>query len=261
MEKIFTDQMNQTIRLENIPRRIVSLVPSQTELLYDLGLEEEVVGITKFCIHPEKWFQSKKRIGGTKKLNLEAIRSLQPDLIIGNKEENTKSDYTALQEIAPVWMSDILTLEDAYDMILQLGTLVGKVEKSKEITGKIRSEFERLPKIGTPKSVLYFIWQEPYFVAGKNTFIDALIEACSFENACKQDRYPIYNTENALKPDFVFLSSEPFPFKAKHVAEMQALFPDAQVLIVDGEFFSWYGSRMLYAPTYFRKLIQQLSNK
>ncbi|MEY3199031.1 MAG: hypothetical protein RJA13_989, partial [Bacteroidota bacterium] len=77
MEKIFTDQMNQTIRLENIPRRIVSLVPSQTELLYDLGLEEEVVGITKFCIHPEKWFQSKKRIGGTKKLNLEAIRSLQ----------------------------------------------------------------------------------------------------------------------------------------------------------------------------------------
>jgi ABC-type Fe3+-hydroxamate transport system substrate-binding protein len=158
-------------------------------------------------------------------------------------------------------MSDIFTLDDAYDMILQLGALVGKVEKSKEITAKIRSEIESLPKIGIPKSVLYFIWQEPYFVAGKNTFIDALLEACSFENACKQERYPIYNTENALKPDFVFLSSEPFPFKAKHVAEMQALFPDAQVLIVDGEFFSWYGSRMLYAPTYFRKLIQQLSNK
>jgi ABC-type Fe3+-hydroxamate transport system substrate-binding protein len=261
MEKIFTDQMNQTIRLENIPRRIVSLVPSQTELLYDLGLEEEVVGITKFCIHPAIWFQTKKRVGGTKKLNIEAIRSLQPDLIIGNKEENTKSDYTALQEIAPVWMSDILNLDDSYNMILQLGALVGKVQKSEEITAKIRSEFELLPKNETPKSVLYFIWQKPYFVAGKNTFIDSLLEACSFENACKKARYPIYNSEDSLKPDFIFLSSEPFPFKAKHVAEMQELFPAAQVLIVDGEFFSWYGSRMLYAPTYFRKLIQQLTNK
>ena len=103
--ELFIDQLQSEIRLDRVPRRIVSLVPSQTELLYDLGLEDEVVGITKFCIHPNKWFSSKDRIGGTKSINIDQVKSLAPDLIIGNKEENTIEDIERLREIAPVWMS------------------------------------------------------------------------------------------------------------------------------------------------------------
>ena len=116
--------MNRTIRLGATPRRIVSLVPSQTELLYDLGLEERVVGITKFCIHPKEWYRSKVRIGGTKNVNFDKVKTLRPDLIIGNKEENFKEDIEALEEIAPVWMSDIFTLDDSLEMINQLGSVL-----------------------------------------------------------------------------------------------------------------------------------------
>jgi ABC-type Fe3+-hydroxamate transport system substrate-binding protein len=93
----FTDQLNRIIELASTPQRIVSLVPSQTELLFDLGMDETVVGITKFCVHPKEWHQSKTRVGGTKKVNIEKVISLKPDLIIANKEENLKSDIEALE--------------------------------------------------------------------------------------------------------------------------------------------------------------------
>ena len=100
----FTDKLNRSITLFDKPLRIISLVPSQTELLYDLGLDEEVVGITKFCVHPDVWYRTKTRIGGTKTVNIEKVKSLSPTLIIANKEENTKSDIEALEKIAPVWI-------------------------------------------------------------------------------------------------------------------------------------------------------------
>ena len=118
---IFTDQLGRKLILEKIPQRIISLVPSQTELLFDLGLEEEVVGITKFCIHPDSWFHSKTRIGGTKQFDFEKIKSLQPDLIIGNKEENDKEQIEELMKNFTVWMSDIKTLADACKMICEIG--------------------------------------------------------------------------------------------------------------------------------------------
>src|SRR5436190_20217614 len=107
------DQLGRNIELSGTPQRIISLVPSQTELLFDLGLDKEVIGITKFCIHPDEWFRNKTRVGGTKQLNLETIRNLQPDLIIANKEENTQEQLEILMSEFPVWISDIKTLEDA----------------------------------------------------------------------------------------------------------------------------------------------------
>ena len=128
---LIADQMHRKIHLPRFPlRRIISLVPSQTELLYDLGLEEEVVGITKFCVHPPEWFQSKARVGGTKTIHFEKIKALQPDLIIGNKEENEREQIEALAECFPVWMSDIATLEDALDMMLRVGALVDRPEQA-----------------------------------------------------------------------------------------------------------------------------------
>lgn len=260
MDRIFTDQMKRTIRLEEIPRRIVSLVPSQTELLYDLGLNDKVVGITKFCIYPEEWFQNKTRVGGTKQLNIERIKELKPDLIFGNKEENTKEDIEQLEKIAPVWMSDIYTKEDALKMIVQVGEMTQTQTQAEKLIVKIQTSFQNIRFSNKKLSVLYFIWKDPYFAAGKNTFIDDMITTCGWTNACTEERYPEWK-EQTTQPDIVFLSSEPYPFKEMNLLEVQQKFPKSKIMLVDGELFSWYGSRMQYAPNYFQQLIDQLTNQ
>ena len=138
---LFTDQLGRTIKLKRTPERIISVVPSQTELLFDLGLDEEVIGITKFCVHPHEWFISKQRIGGTKTLNIEKIKSLAPDLIIPNKEENDREQIEELAEISPVWVSDVNNLEDAYDMLYAIGNLTNKKETAAALVTRIRTSF------------------------------------------------------------------------------------------------------------------------
>ena len=124
--KIFIDQMHREVKIDSPPKRIVSLVPSQTELLYDLGLQDNIVGQTLFCIHPADKHKTKTIIGGTKKLKLELILALQPDLIIGNKEENEQQQIEYLMQNATVWMSDIYTLSDSLEMIKSIGEIVNK---------------------------------------------------------------------------------------------------------------------------------------
>ena len=246
--------MGREVAITSSPKRIISLVPSQTELLHAFQLENEVVGITKFCIHPKEWFESKKRIGGTKQLKLDVIRELQPDLIIGNKEENTKEDIAFLEKEFPVWMSDVNTIEDAFEMILSVGEICNRQQESQVFVQNICNSFQGLNAIGKGKKVLYFIWHEPAFVTGKNTFIDAMIQLLGFENACSLERYPSLDELKNCQPDFVFLSSEPFPFSESHRSYYSQLFPEAKVLFVDGEMFSWYGSRMELAADYFKKM-------
>ena len=257
-----TDQLNRDIVIDTSkPLRIISLVPSQTELLYDLGLDNEVVGITKFCIHPKEWFKTKTRVGGTKNLNLDKIRELEPTLIIANKEENEKEQIELLSLEFPVWISDISTLEEALDMIGRIGALVGKAEKANGLIGQISNLHQQLICSPSHKRVLYLIWQNPIMAAGTSTFIHEMIHACGFVNALSDSRYPILNVDDAiaLNPDLVFLSSEPFPFKEVHINEWQALLPHAKVKLVDGELFSWYGSRLLKSFDYFRALNEELA--
>ena len=252
------DQMNTLIRLESTPSRIISLVPSQTELLYDLGVGERLVGLTKFCIHPNDWFRNKSKIGGTKTVDIEKVRALKPDLIIGNKEENTKSDIEELSQIAPVWMSDIQDLEDAYQMIDQIASLVGEAEKGRELVSEIRTGFNRLTTNSEiEKSVLYFIWKSPDLIAGKKTFIDEMLQQMGLSNSSVLERYPKVASE--AEPDLVFLSSEPFPFNEKHLKEFEIHYPNAKVFIVDGEMFSWYGSRLKKSSIYFQNLLEQIT--
>lgn len=255
---IFKDQMNQTIRLGAYPKRIVSLVPSQTELLFDLGLEEEVVGITKFCIHPEQWFQTKSRVGGTKNIHIDKVRALQPDLIIGNKEENTKEDIEALSEIAPVWMSDIYTLEDALSMIVSVGELTNKAEQANTIVAQIKQGFNEFKLVNKSSKVVYLIWKNPYMAAAKQTFIDDILNRIGFENFFTEERYPEWNLKTEDKPPFIFLSSEPYPFNEQDIQDLQQKFPESQVKLVDGEYFSWYGSRLIKAIPYFKYLRLEL---
>lgn len=250
------DQMNNAIRLGAYPKRIVSLVPSQTEFLHAIGLKDEVVGITKFCIHPEAWFRSKNRVGGTKNVNFDKVKALQPDLIIGNKEENSKEDIEKLKSICPVWMSDIYNLEDACEMMLKIGELTNKTDQSTKIVSKIQSYFNSLiNQTKSSKSVLYLIWKNPYIAVGKNTFIDDMIQRIGLKNFTLEERYPEIHL-SALKehPDLIYLSSEPFPFKEKHIKDLQEMFPNSKIELVDGELFSWYGSRLQYSADYFKSL-------
>lgn len=259
------DQLGRTIELSALPQRIISLVPSQTELLHALGLGGRVVGITKFCVHPEEWLRTKKRIGGTKNYKFEAIRALQPDLILGNREENERSQIELLAAEFPVWMSDIYDLPDAFSMIESVGSMVGKREEAGRLRCRIEEGFaslarERELRAAAPIRAAYFIWRKPYMVAGHSTFITEMMQKCGLENVFAGDRSSRYPevTETQVReaaPELLLLSSEPFPFGEKHLTEFRALAPEARPVLVDGEIFSWYGPRLLKAPDYFRALL------
>ncbi|MEP6675155.1 MAG: helical backbone metal receptor [Ferruginibacter sp.] len=253
-----------TDELNFIPQRIVSLVPSQTELLYTLGLESETVGITKFCIHPKKWFSSKTRVGGTKSIKKEIIDQLQPQLIIANKEENVQEQIEALAEQYPVWVSDVNNLSDALQMITDIGRLTGKENESNDLRTNIETEFAALNSPSTAPqhnhATAYLIWRKPYMTIGGDTFINDMLEKCGFRNIfIHEKRYPQITTAQlkAIGCQLLLLSSEPYPFKQKHIDELQEQLPDTRIILVDGEMFSWYGSRLLQAPAYFKKLKEQ----
>ncbi|WP_448103675.1 ABC transporter substrate-binding protein [Pedobacter panaciterrae] len=264
MQRSFTDQLNREILINYPPKRIVSLVPSQTELLLELGLDQEIIGLTKFCIHPIEKFAERTKIGGTKKLNIQLIRDLNPDLIIGNKEENEQSQIEELMEDYPVWMSDIYTLEDAKKTIAQIGELVDRQPEASYLNHLISAGFNDLQTLavqnGINKKVAYLIWKKPYMLAGRDTFIDNILALNGLSNVIKEKRYPEIklNELAKLKPDLIFLSSEPYPFKEAHLEEIRAVVPEAKVMLVDGEMFSWYGSRLVKAVQYLFQLQKQL---
>ncbi|MGI8637609.1 MAG: ABC transporter substrate-binding protein [Segetibacter sp.] len=262
MSASFTDQLNNTIQISFPPKRIVSLVPSQTELLYSFELEKEVVGITKFCVRPDQWFKTKQRIGGTKTVNIEMVKSLQPDLIIANKEENVQEQIEALQQIAPVWISDIQTLDDALDMIQSVGKLVNKTSEANKIAAKITGRFKQIPTLKSKLRTAYLIWKDPYMAVGSDTFINDLMSYCGFDNIFNNyRRYPEITLEQLMKLEcqLLLLSSEPYPFKEKHIEELQQLLPNTQIVLTDGEIFSWYGSRLLVAPSYLTKFLAHVA--
>ncbi len=248
--------MGNGIQLSAPPRRIVSLVPSQTELLFDLGLDTEVVGITKYCVHPEHWQKTKVLVGGTKNFQMDVIDELKPDLIIGNREENDKDGILQLYGKYPVWMSEIYNFEEALQMIQGIGLVVDRQERADELVVRIKKEFETLTPFPSTK-VLYLIWRKPWMAAGRNTFINSMLEKIGLQNCLPENsRYPELTNDDlkALNPQVVFLSSEPYPFREKHIEEIKDLLPAAQIMLVDGEMFSWYGSRLLKAPAYFKSL-------
>ena len=253
--------LQQATDLNYIPKRIVSLVPSQTELLFDLGLEAETVGITKFCVHPKSWFKTKEKVGGTKTVNIDKIHRLQADLIIANKEENVKEQIEVLANDYPVWLTDGNSLENALQMISDIGQLTGKNETALSLVNTISTAFKALPQINSPIKTAYLIWREPYMTVGGDTFINDMLLQCGFENVfANKTRYPQININDLQTANcqLLLLSSEPYPFKQKHIDELSKQLPATKIMLADGEFFSWYGSRMLQSPVYFTQLITQI---
>jgi ABC-type Fe3+-hydroxamate transport system substrate-binding protein len=254
---VFKDMMDREVKVSFPPKRIISLVPSQTELLYHLGLEEEVVGITKFCVHPKEWHEKKTKIGGTKKLLINKIIALHPDLIIANKEENNKADIEELSKFCPVWVSDIKTLNESFTMIQKVGEIIHKQSAALSLIKEIKAGFKTLQKANKPLRIGYFIWRKPWMTVGKDTFIHDLITQLGWINVYSStSRYPETTLEELkmLAPEVLLLSSEPYPFKEKHIAEIQLVLPEVKIILVDGEMFSWYGSRLKHSFQYFKGL-------
>ena len=258
------DQLNREIHLEKVPQKIVSLVPSQTELLSYLGLEDKILGVTKFCVYPARLRKEKKVVGGTKTVQFDTIRGLNPDIILCNKEENTKEMVRELQKIAPVHVSEINNFEDSLDLIAMYGELFECVGKSEELIEDLKAEMKKfqaqIPEKGL--KVAYLIWKNPWMAAGGNTFINSMLKLNGLKNVFESDaeRYPQTSLRKLklLKPDLIFLSSEPYPFKRAHIQEIKEVC-DVPILQVNGEFFSWYGSRSLSAFSYFEDFQKQVS--
>ncbi|MDX9704266.1 MAG: helical backbone metal receptor [Weeksellaceae bacterium] len=253
-----TDQLHRKLKLEKLPQRIISLVPSQTELLVDLGLENKIVGLTHFCVHPKEIRKNKIRVGGTKSVHFEKIKDLAPDIILCNKEENTKEIVERLAKDFIVHVSDVNNLEENYEMIIQYGKLFDVEAKSNEILTKTQSEVEKFQSflVGKPQlKISYFIWKNPWMVVGKGTFINYLLELNGFENVYSdKTRYPEIQLEQLKPVDFHLLSSEPFPFGEKEKNELKPFVGKSRICFVDGEYFSWYGSRLTKAFQYFQSL-------
>jgi ABC-type Fe3+-hydroxamate transport system substrate-binding protein len=258
------DQLGHKLFFKAPPKRIVSLVPSLSELLFDFGLKESIVGVTKYCKYPIAEIANVEKIGGTKDPDISKILSLMPDLIIANKEENQKEHVLELQKHIPVYVSDINNLEDVYAMISALGAIFNKEDRASCLVNTIINNFSSLLPFSKPGiKVLYMIWRKPYMTVGGDTFISHMLSLCGWENLYKEhNRYPQISKDFSeyLSPDIVFLSSEPYPFKEKHLEEFRQLYPLASVRLVDGEYFSWYGSRLISAPEYFKNLQKNIES-
>lgn len=239
--------------------RIISLVPSITTTLFDFGLtNNEVIGRTKFCIHPKNLVEKTEIIGGTKNLNIEKIKFLKPDLIIANKEENEKIQVEELANHCSVWVTNIANLADNVNFIWELGMLLKKRTLAEKFNDDISAVFRTINKEKALKKVAYIIWQNPMMSIGGNTFINSILEEIGFENILKnKTRYPEISKEEIESADYLFLSSEPYPFQEKHLPEFRKIFPKTKVILVDGEAFSWYGTHLLKCAEYYKMLHQQ----
>lgn len=261
------DQLGRKVTLKHPPKRIVSLVPSISELIWDLGLHNELVGITRFCINPDEMFRTKKRVGGTKEIKFDRIHSLKPELIIANKEENTKEIVGELEKDYPVFVTDVNDFGSALEMIHRVGHICNREKEATELIDRLKKYANEYKdsKNNFPSGetkVIYLIWKNPWMAAGGDTYISKMLEMAGFKNSFQStNRYPSLSEEelNQVDADYIFLSSEPYPFKEKHLEELSKRIPQSRAILVDGEMFSWYGSRMLRCFTYFDNLRKKLS--
>lgn len=258
--RTFIDQLHRQISIPDAPQRIVSLVPSQTELLIELEITSRLAGVTRFCVHPEDVTAGIPKVGGTKKIHMARLRALEPDLIIGNKEENNQAQIEELARDFPVWMSDVITLQDALDMIEAVGEIV-ESDAHEHLVTEIAEAFSQLGAPVIRPRVAYLIWDDPVMVAATGTFIDSMMTAAGLNNVFGHlERYPVVTDHDILQqaPDVLILSSEPYAFTEEHLQAFHRRFPGIRPVTADATYFSWYGSRLRRAPAYFAHLVTYL---
>lgn len=267
---LIRDQTGRSFELQQAPRRIVSLVPSISELLWDLGLKDQLVGVTKFCVHPPLLRKTKTIVGGTKKLRQEVIKQLRPDLIVANKEENTREDVLQLAQNFPVFVSDVSNVNDSRNLITQLGKATGADEPGRELRENLDRSLDKVVKnnpLTKPVSALYLIWRKPYMAAGTDTYISQLMQQLNLKNVLEKRgssglRYPQLREEELidLNPEVIILSTEPYPFKQTDATALTEKWK-LPVVLADGEIFSWYGSRLIHSGDQLLQFLQNLNLK
>jgi hypothetical protein len=246
--------------------RIVCLVPSITELLCDLGLSEQLVGRTGFCIHPWETVKTIPKVGGTKDLKFDRIRELEPTHVVVNVDENRKEDAEALAEFVPnLVVTHPLEPRDNLALYRQMGEAFGVEAEAEKLCGGFEAAYERaIANRGPEQKVLYLIWRDPWMTVASDTYIAQTLALFNWRtqpldlgnpegDKGLRVRYPEVDLAGFAGVDRVLLSSEPFHFKEDHVREMENLVPGATVSLIDGEMTSWYGSRAIRGLDYLAK--------
>jgi ABC-type Fe3+-hydroxamate transport system substrate-binding protein len=235
----------------------VSLIPSITETLCALGLADALVGVTAYCVEPREVVRGKTRIGGEKDPDLEAIRALQPDLVVANIEENVRAHVETLRGWGlPVWVTYPRTVADGIAMIRELGEVTGTGERAAAILAELQPLHARVRAATAqrrPVTVFYPIWRQPWMTIGADTYIHDLLAVCGAANvfADAPARYPTITLEEmaARRPEVILLPDEPFRFRRAHLADFAPFTDvpavrDGRIHLVDGKPFSWHGPRV-----------------
>jgi len=228
--------------------RLVSLVPSLTRTLCDLGCASSIVGITKFCIDPPSLYRNSVIVGGTKDPDIDLIKSLKPTHIFVNLEENRASDVESLEKISVIYKSFPKGPADLPLMFRELGEILS-LPTAEKFANEIEEKILRF-RVLDKKRFLYFIWQKPYILAGTDTYISRVLESFGWENACNQSqsRYPTVTSQDLLQcfPEILLLSSEPYPFRKRDVKPLAKIYTEKiPIKKADGKLLSWWGSPFL----------------
>lgn len=237
------------------PLRLVSLVPSTTETLFALGCGDELVGYTRFCVHPEGQVSQEKWIGGTKNPKIERIIALRPDMVLANREENRAEDVTMLEAAGiPVWVAEPRTVPAAIADVRALGQLLNRAPEGEALARMLEQALAKV-QVGPLRTFAYLIWQEPWMVAGEETFVSHLLGLAGGRNAFA-GRYPAVTLDDLRPVECILLASEPFPFAQKQLeALVQAGIPRERLRLVDGERLSWHGVRLLHGLPYLSEVL------
>ena len=248
--------------------RIVSLVPSVTELLFDLGLGAHVVGRTHFCVHPAPELADVVSVGGTKKISNQKLSSLSPTHVILNVDENTKAMAAEVAEIVPnVIVTHPIEPEDNLDLYRLIGGIFGCTDQAQRLSARFENELAdlRAAALTQPRrNVLYLIWKDPWMTVSRDTYVSRFLALAGWDTVAHDDneRYPTIEIDAGLlaETDLVLFSSEPYAFSDADMEEFAARhFSPVRCLPIDGELTSWYGSRAIEGLGYLKNLTAEVA--
>lgn len=259
-----TDARNKKIVFSEPPKRVVSLIPSITEALFDLGAGEAIAGVSNYCIHPAEGVKNKIKVGGQKNPDMGKIKAIHPDLIILNMEENKPEHIKFLSQHYTTWVTYPRLFRDAENLLMQLGKVFDAESRASVYADKIRISSKQLSSIRRRKiKTMYLIWRNPWMSINRDTFIHNVLELHHMENVyAKRDKRYFEVTAQDIEdadPDIIILPDEPYHFREKHKSEFSHLSVSAvknsRIFLADGTYFCWYGTRTARASQYIHKHI------
>jgi ABC-type Fe3+-hydroxamate transport system substrate-binding protein len=251
------DALGRSLTIGRRPERIISLVPSLTEALFAFGLEQEIMGVTRFCVEPRRGVSGKTRVGGTKSVDIAKIKSLEPDLVVAGAEENSAADIAQLIEYGcPVFVTMVTSVQSAIDLLRQLATITGTTVAARPIIEEAKQAlaFAQAAAAGLQRVRVFCpIWRNPYMTCSRATYMADVIAVCGGRNVFDEhpERYPKVELAEiaALDPEAILLPSEPYRFTKRHKADFRALtevtaVKNGHIFLIDGKMLTWYGPRI-----------------